>query len=66
MNQPEKVFRVLKVTVPQDVFVIELTLEEFERLASKEDFSPIFQNEEGLFYVDYETRMMFVAKKEGK
>ena len=61
-----KVFKVLKVTVPSDVFIIELSREEFERLASKEDYSPIFENNEGFFYVDYETRMMFCCSKTAK
>ena len=59
-------FKILKVTIPPDVFVIELTLEEFRRLAQKEDFTPICENSQALFYVDYETRMMFVAQKENQ
>ena len=59
----ERIFKVLKTTIPQDVLIIELTLKEFGRLAAKEDFSPIFQNNEGLFYIDYETRIMFFAQK---
>lgn len=60
----ERTFRVLKVTIPGDVIQIELTLKEFERLATKEDFSPLFQNDQGLFYIDPESRIMFVAQKE--
>jgi len=59
----EKTFQVLKVTIPGDVIQIELTLKEFERLAAKEDFSPLFENDQGLFYIDCETRMVFVAQK---
>jgi len=60
----ERIFKVLKTTIPQDVLIIELTLNEFERLAAKEDFSPLFQNDQGLFYIDPESRIMFFAAKE--
>lgn len=59
----ERIFKVLKTTIPQDVLIIELTLKEFTRLAAKEDFSPLFQNDQGLFYIDPENRIMFFAQK---
>ena len=64
MNQ--RTFKVKKLTLPQDVFVIELALEEFRKLAVKDDWSPIFENSQGLFHIDFDDRVMFFYAKENQ
>jgi len=61
-----KVFRILKITLPEDYLQLELTREEFEALVTTENLSPLFENDEAIVHIDTENRAIYFFKKGGK
>jgi hypothetical protein len=64
--QQPKAFQALKIVVPESFARVQLTIQEFHRLADKLDFSPVLEDPEGFAFIDGEENICFFAKKEGK
>jgi len=63
-----KTFRVLKIILPasEDFAQIQLSIEDFEELATSQKFSPLFENDESIFFLDGERRILYFASKKGE
>jgi hypothetical protein len=56
-------FKILGITVSENLCQIELPLREFNRMASKFDWRPILETEKALLYIDRDLATLFWAKK---
>lgn len=62
-----RTFKIKQIAIPIDSFVqVEMTVKSFRKFVDRFDAKPVFENEQGYFYIHDEQNIVFWSKKEKK